>query len=87
MIKKKKSELENFKSELLKKLKTESFNEILGLLKTPSQGVKNLISEESASITFAKSCSLDEINTNNDRLAVILIEKMYNLINQSVPKE
>ena len=78
--------MENFKSELLNKLKTDSFNEILGLLKTSSQRVKSLISEESASITFAKSCSPDEISTNNDRLAVILFEKMYNLINPQVPE-
>ena len=81
MVKKKKNEVEDFKSYVISKLKSNSFNKILALLRAPSKGVKALFSEETNSMNFEKECAKEELTTNNDRLAVILIEKIYNLIN------
>ena len=90
IVKKKKSQLDEFNTSLMTNLKTKAFDEVLNLLKMSTQAIKNEINLDNPSLIFARK-DLNEIerdlNTNQDRLAILVICKFHKIIKDIHVKE
>ena len=90
VIKKKRSELDEFKSSLLNDLRLKTFDEILTLIKMSTNAIKIEINQEEPSLLFAKKDSNDverDLTHNHNRVATLVISKFYKLIKDAKVNE